>query len=297
MANPYKIISDSDQVMVWSSRRLPFEPKGWLVSLRRDIRDAVRILNCGDDLVLDGTFISLDTDTFDVENILFYNVGVGCFKDSARHGIRFQRAWSNPPTYPNKGGQLTHYQRYTLTRRDGSFSEWLKGEILARWDRISLETGSLPELGSIWSSMRSSKKIINTADKIADHEFGLTVVIHPPHPGIRFNLTSTIKRVFDGVLSSFHQHSGPAQKVATILAGRMSIQPDRILEQLADESENLLGTRRLVWPRADGVQWNPADDRCVAGELLVGSLSSDQRRYKISGELFKVLKRKKTVTI
>ena len=28
-----------------------------------------------------------------------------------------------------------------------------------------------------------------------------------------------------------------------------------------------LGGRRLIWPRGQGVQWNPADERCVAGEI------------------------------
>lgn len=287
---PYKIISDSNQVMVWSSRRLPFEPRGWLVLLRKEIRDAVGKLDCRNSLVLDGIFSSLDADTFDVENVLFYNVGVGYFKDSARNGIRFQRVRSSPPTHPSLANNLTHYQRYRLTRRDENFSEWLKGRTLASWDRIPMKQGTLPGVESIWDSMRSSSEKINTTGRIADREFGLTVIIHPPSSDTRLNLASRIKGVFDGVLAGFHQHDGSAQEIGKILARKINKQPDQILSQLSDGSYNLLGKRRLVWLRGNGVQWNPADDRCVAGELFLGSNSSDQSNYELSGEFFRVMK-------
>jgi hypothetical protein len=41
-----------------------------------------------------------------------------------------------------------------------------------------------------------------------------------------------------------------------------------VLQNLANERHSPLGPRRLVWPFRNGVQWNPADDKCVAGEIL-----------------------------
>jgi hypothetical protein len=50
----------------------------------------------------------------------------------------------------------------------------------------------------------------------------------------------------------------------------------------------VLGRRRLLWPRAQGVQWNPADDLCLALELRI----ERGERRELSGRLVEIKPRR-----
>jgi hypothetical protein len=51
-----------------------------------------------------------------------------------------------------------------------------------------------------------------------------------------------------------------------------------------DDHYAVIGPRQLLWPRAQGVQWNPADDRCLALELRI----DHGDRLALSGRLFAI---------
>ena len=58
---------------------------------------------------------------------------------------------------------------------------------------------------------------------------------------------------------------------------------------LLDQSAAVLcAVPRLVYLRGAGVQWNPSDDRCVAGELL--SAQPIDESWAIKGELVEVFR-------
>jgi hypothetical protein len=60
--------------------------------------------------------------------------------------------------------------------------------------------------------------------------------------------------------------------------------PDSLAALVVEERSAVLGRRRLVWPRASGVQWNPADDLCVALDLRIEAAP----RLQLSGRVFDV---------
>jgi hypothetical protein len=97
-----------------------------------------------------------------------------------------------------------------------------------------------------------------------------------------------IKPVFDGVIAAFHQHDGTNdEELSKRLASKLGKDWAEILRHLHDSTIAVLGTRRLLWLRGEGVQWNPGDDGCVAGELLLDE-SSSSGFFELSGELFEV---------
>jgi hypothetical protein len=60
-----------------------------------------------------------------------------------------------------------------------------------------------------------------------------------------------------------------------------------IRKHLLDRRRAVLGAvQKLVFLRAEGVQWNPADDQCVAGELLPAE--PVDARWAIKGELIEL---------
>ena len=55
---------------------------------------------------------------------------------------------------------------------------------------------------------------------------------------------------------------------------------------LADPNWAALGSRTLVRPfGTHGVQWNPADDYCVAAIVTIDRTPGDGPRWQLSGEL------------
>ena len=79
-----------------------------------------------------------------------------------------------------------------------------------------------------------------------------------------------VKPLVDGVIAGLHAHDGRDGAVVTPrLAARLGLGVARVAALLGDETRAWLGRRRLLWPRADGIQWNPGDDDCVSAMLRV----------------------------
>jgi hypothetical protein len=132
-ANSWTVLgvsADHDCVELWSEQRLPFQPKDWLVDMRSDLRAALAGLRCGRDQVLHATFTSAITGAFDIENVLFYNVGASYFQGNATRGIRFERSFTPPPASP---GNDRWPRRYAGSPFDGPFAHWERGRRLASW--------------------------------------------------------------------------------------------------------------------------------------------------------------------
>jgi hypothetical protein len=83
---------------------------------------------------------------------------------------------------------------------------------------------------------------------------------------LRVNLAEITKPLVDGVIAAFHIHDDPASLdlVASRVAAGLGASVDEVRGLLHENRTAILGARRLLWPRGDGVQWNPADDRCLA---------------------------------
>ncbi len=103
---------DKNNVKIWSVTRLPFEPKGWLVDMREQIRQDLRLLNLEKDHTFCAYYISSDNSFCDVENILFYNVGVSYFNNLTKNGLIFERVFKQPPEFQKF--EFPHFQHYSV---------------------------------------------------------------------------------------------------------------------------------------------------------------------------------------
>jgi hypothetical protein len=116
---------------------------------------------------------------------------------------------------------------------------------------------------------------------------GLRIVVVGGEP---IRPAKLIKPLFDAAISAFHSHNEPAAMDAAI--GRLTAQghgrASTLRRLLAEQRFDLLGGRNLVAPYRASVKWNPADERCVTGELR-WVLEGGERRF--SGELFEALPR------
>jgi hypothetical protein len=79
-----------------------------------------------------------------------------------------------------------------------------------------------------------------------------------------------IKPIFDGVISALHQHDGSdIMELSSRVAADLKRSPDEIHTLLSSSVGAVLGPHPLLHRFGAGVQWNPRDDLCMAGELLI----------------------------
>lgn len=276
------------RVEAWSVERLPFgRNEGWLVSFRAELRARLRELRSARGQVLHAVYDSAQPDFCDAENVLFYNVGEGSFGHLAEDGLRFERRFIEPRApecEPNL--EAAHYHAYTSADRNGEFAGWRKTRTLVRWDLAECRAPRLTP-ATVWHALRTSRGEMGRKRSLGDEGFGLTVTVAGGWRRLR-NPARLLKKVFDGVICAAHAHDGAQlEEVSARLARELGENPEGVSQLLTGRDQAALGLRPLVCCRSAGVQWNPGDDRCVAGEIFFQSEAAPSP-WKLSTDLYRV---------
>lgn len=258
-------------VQLWSSLRLPFEPKGEALLARSGLRAALEGLRGSPDHLLDAIFTSLERDQSDLENLLLYNVGPSAFRPSGVRSVRLRRFFAAPCLSPS-GSWYEHHYRYMLRPRVAALPD--DASMIASFDTDSMQPSSLGDAWSVWHGLkRGQVKLFEPIEESV--RLGLRISVETPSPTV--SPFSIIKPVIDGVVTALHCHDGSAiDLIAGRLAPRLLLPEAEVVRMLLNDSAALLGKRRLVWPLRDGLQLNPADDRLdeVSFEVRGASLDS-----------------------
>jgi hypothetical protein len=116
------------------------------------------------------------------------------------------------------------------------------------------------------------------------------------------NLAVIAKPLLDGVVAAFHAHDDTAtlEEIGGRVAAQLDVALDEVRALLGEDQMAILGTRRLVWPWRDGVQWNPADHLCLAFRIRrVPSAARggvDSVAFRLRGSLVEIEPRSVTMT-
>lgn len=279
--------NNNNIVALWSSRRLPFEPKGWLYDMREALKNAINQLIVPKDSILTATYTSPIEESCDVDNILVYNVGPRVFKTTCLNGFLLERNFSAVPCLPEQPDFYSHYQQYALAPLNQQPLHWAAKNLLASWDNIVIPGSTFNAKPHVfWQLLKENPVSIFTGD-IYENYFGIELKLSAPHSK-RSNLAAIIKPMLDGIISAFHFYQGEQlDQVSKRLALMLSSNPKYISGLLLDRSLSLLGGRRLLWPFQKNVQWNPADDKCVVIKLIC-TYFEDNVPMRLSGKLFSV---------
>jgi hypothetical protein len=263
----YLIRASDRRVEAWSTRRLQFEPKGWQVEFRAELRRALTALSAETGFV-SALYASAVRDRSDVENVLFYNVGSG-FKTTTRRGVRFERSFHHPPPSPQPlTAEALHYHHYEPSSPGGEFTQWREQQVLAQFRQVPLRRLT-PETkpGELWLAL--AEAAAEVAMPAANPE-AISVCIRLRVPPQTSSATAIIKPLLDGLVSALHAHDGSSiDEISRRLASQLGIPPQRVAELLSDDRQAVLGVRSLIHLFGAGVQWNPADDLCVACEVVL----------------------------
>ncbi len=223
----------------------------------------------------------------DAENILFYNVGPGFFTHVAGRGVRFERAYSYPDPSQALLANHLHYHRYATVDANDTFSHWQPDRVLAKWSDVQLpRTASATTASSVWYHMKSGLVDICQLPSEELKLFGLCVIVKAP-ANDAINISGVMKPLLDGLIAAFHAHNGEKiEQISQRLGATLHTDQSAVVKLLNDQSGAILGRRRLLGPFRKGIMWNPADDLCLAAELLVERHDGNGRL--ISGSLFEI---------
>lgn len=278
--------ADSPLVEAWAEDYIRFEPREmWQKQLRHQIRSHCSQLVAASEQVLHATFFGHKHVNADVENLALYNIG--SFENPGRNGIRFEHS-AVVPLAPNRREFAFSY-RYALAPRSATFNHWQPRRPLASFDWTDLgEFAGEKKLAQVWLAL--SRGSVHLADQpcTPGAPFALKIHLRPPL-GRKPVLGNLVKGVFDGVISAFQVQSDVTvlADAAARIASIFPAEAEEVEKHLLDEHRAVLGVvPRLVAPYRQGVKWNPADHRCVAGELLGADPVGP--RWAIKGEVLEL---------
>jgi hypothetical protein len=233
----------------------------------------------------------------DAENVLFYNVGVGAFAESAVNGLRFERVFSDASAIGGDS-RFPHAAAYEPSSPGAAFRHSTRGETLAILKQVVIpaSTGA-PSATEIWASIREAARdpdlVALGQPGVCGGHFGLALSLSVPvaRSSLRAALhgAALVKPIVDGVASAFTAHDGgDLEGVSERIGERLGKKPADVAKELMWSPSVLLSTQRLVVCRSRGVQWLPPDDRCVACELLIVR-DAEGPDWRLSGALFVAL--------
>ena len=275
-------------VEAWSTVRLPFGASGEIKELQRALRAAIAELRADEGELLAALYASESRELVDAENVLFYNIeSSAAFAYSTRGGLRFERSYVPPPPLARLRA-AAHYHCYGIADEAEGFATWRVGDSpVARFQAEPSLLGSL-DVARLWYALkRGSVDLRGPAEIAGDFALCVKVVLQPTHGSP--NAASLVKPIFDGAIAALqsHDHRESLPDVSARLAARMALSAPEVASLLVARANAVLGSTRLLWPWGNTVQWNPCDDRCVAGELVVSSGTASA----LTGELYEVVPR------
>lgn len=290
---PYHIqVSKSPELRVdaWSTGYIPFELKQpWQRKFRQELLHAVNSLRGHKHAVLHSIYEFTGNNSSDIENVLFYNISQSYFSTLPIYGLRWERGYrlSKPCPFALTNPRHHHYV-YSLVKQSHPIFHWQIGAVLARWWTTLPSTKLLEHPSYLWHFLKSSSQPTLMAKPRRIQNFGIRVFIDVPQPVDQRFLLSKTKAIIDGLINTLNYHDGTDEiEICRRLARRISVSSQEIALLLKIQEGALFGKNRLVKLWRDTVQWNPQDDRCLVGEILIRQNEKESDAVLVS-EVFEI---------
>jgi len=263
---------DQRQVWLWDTRYIPYER---LTPGQHAARDALRLrvrsLAATTGQILHASYAGFKPANMDVENLVLYNIdatGGGCFRSAVRH--------------------LACSYQYRLISPGSNLSHWRPVRRLA--DFTGADLGRFPSarrLEQVWLAIHHAEA--QTAGQPTATTFAVFLTLSHPRAKTVGADPELVKALMDGTVAAFQAHGnqGAVAEIATRLAVATGRPAGLIAQTLLNDGRAVLGvTDMLVHLRGTGVQWNPADHLCMAGQVLCQQVPGGT--WTLSGEIYAV---------
>lgn len=292
MDKNFIIINKNNRILALSKFRIPFdlymlkgERKENILSFRDNLISAIKTLTLNDGDILYGRYGSTDTVNvfYDVENILFYNIGTAVFKDLTQNGISFSSL--NKSEIKNileqYGNEFSCIYEYNLISSNESFGE--DSNLIAKWapNVFCKFKGSKPV--DYWKAIRNIDSEITIFDSIDCNNgdaFALDMSVFIPK-NTDINIATSMKPFLDGLICAFHGEEKMEQDFSYLIE-KVNCKE----EWLHNKKMNLLGDRQYLYKYRDNIKWNPADDLCK--KVRIKLEVTDETVWKLAGKIYKI---------
>lgn len=267
----YEIIKESNSLIVYTQEILNFEPKDWRKNLKNDIVLALKEIIPINKYLM-AKLQTNEADFFDVENILFYNVGTSNFKKFDTKGVWFilDRSCAHQ--------EFKYIHKYSFVDSiDNS-----RANIIAEWSNIIIDKPSTSKKPlDYWITLKKSDSIIVYKHNY-EKEFGIYIEIYKPQKE-SINIVNIQKALLDGIISAFHKVSFVDSTILDYLAAYTRTSSEFILK-IINNSVSCLPMRNVIQKYRCSIKWNPQDEKCVDTRIVIKD--SDDDSYKFSGYIF-----------
>ena len=269
-----------NRVELWMKERLKHQGlPPCMTKAREKLQYALKTIEAKAGQIIEAKYVSKEARGrfFDVENVLFYNVRVGNFEKSSRHGLRFRYLDEEPPQPPESSAYFPHYQSYELVKKATPFLNQYNS--VASYE-FGLPPFQKPELNDVWWGSVNAEWNLNAERKLklnrgeALERFAVRVDARYPQLKGEYAVRR-VKKVFDGIASAMHFWKNPHEKLVRKVVSHLKVSSKSVREKFQVNEHALLGERH------SSPNWNPADDRCIAGELLLTPNTEDKWRFKV----------------
>ncbi|WP_157559862.1 hypothetical protein [Nocardioides sp. Soil777] len=280
----YQLSAALGEVTMKAPRRFLFERlEPEQLRAREGLRSALASLTASDGQLLAALYSGPRPPNSDVENLLYYNIDPAgaSFVSASTSGVRFEL--DSQPT-----DQVTCLYQYRFVGAEQPLATWELGRRLTRFAGADLGRFMRQHrLAQVWMAVHRTFDRTHNPPALTEGPFAVFLELQIPpvvSVGVRPEL---LKAVVDGVVCACHNHLDEATVtgVASRIANQIAVEQEVVAETLLAPDRAVLGARpRLAHTHGQGVQWNPADERCVAGQLT----RRPGVRWELSGEVYEV---------
>lgn len=283
----YKIIPKDGAIRAFSKERIPYQPEDWRKNFREDLRCALSKLKPPtEEQYLKVSYCGTDA-YYDLENILFYNIGPSHFRQIATHRIFAKKCSQQEMKTTDEGEEFPHRYAYEICDSQNQTVFWGKHSLAAEWEPLSI-SGSLSRNKPVdyWRALKEKPKKVHShyckPQELRDSNFGVKIKLSVPKTK-NVNLTSVIKPMLDGAICAFHSADEVLKEESSTILKHL-----RVSEQLLfSRDHDILGECRFIYHyRKNSVKWNPKDNLCVAFEIEAEY--NDDRECRFSGKIYKL---------
>lgn len=263
MSSNYYIETGTSSVTAWSTARISFEPKNWLLEFRNRLRLAIAGLPSADGKILYAAYGSPISSYVDVENLLIYNVGPAYLASATKSGLVFRRYYQVSRNCPIELSSPALHQYEYLLVDDKSLS--IEGQDNRPMASLSFEltVSALHSCASVWYAAKMGNTALAQRGHLA-RQWSIFVAIKSPSFST-IACSRIVKPLIDGITSALHYHDGSnIDYVSRQLGKNLGLSDDALIRSLLEDSSHaLFGRTNLLYPYRNNVKWNPQDDYCT----------------------------------
>jgi hypothetical protein len=277
----FEITRGPGEVNAWSEVRLPFQPKGEMLEFRQRLGAAITAMPPAGAGHLAATYTAADPTTLiDTENVLFYNVGLGCFAAHTHSGLAFERVFAAPPGPPAAASWTPrHHHRYRAAPPPAEFEHWRPVDIAAQWRDVPLGPGAVAHREMVWAALAHIDTLAELDRPVGYYAIRIRI------EGVEVAAANVVKPLIDGLVSALHCFAGEVPAlVVERLSSSTATDPGEVRRRLADQRRAVLGTRLdLIRLTKNGIAFNPRDEDCVACVIEVAGSNQPRMTRTVFG--------------